>query len=229
MPIGITRKKIIHPNANLGNPPRQSTFRPTFLQSCYQCGQKGHYKRNCPEIFCFYCSRPGHVKKCCSFYSSYLQTKSSSSSVISQPLDTKQQKINNFEIINKKKNEEERVPQKLDHLLEKKDFTAFQDRISQTIKALELSFSELKKVVDFQKKQILDVITRVGSLEVYRIEINPKLLKLADRIQTIEPTVDELLIRVNRVEEGLDINGLQVPGDFPTGNRGRRGRGGYYR
>jgi hypothetical protein len=39
MPIGITRKKIIHPNANLKNPPRQSTFSPTFLQSCYQCVQ----------------------------------------------------------------------------------------------------------------------------------------------------------------------------------------------
>jgi hypothetical protein len=125
----------------------------TLTQPAYLiawCGQRGHYKRNCPEIKWFYCGKTGHVKKCYSFYSSYLQTKSSSS-YLTNDSSQNTKKINNF-IINKRLNEEERVPQKMDHLLDKKDFEDYKGKISQSLKrVLKLHLLTLRRSLTLKR------------------------------------------------------------------------------
>ena len=32
---------------------------------CWYCGEKTHFKRQCPNLNCFYCHKPGHLKKDC--------------------------------------------------------------------------------------------------------------------------------------------------------------------
>jgi hypothetical protein len=127
-------------------------------------------------------------------------------------------KFNNL-IINKLLNEEERIPQKMDHLLDKKDFEDYNGKISQSLKSLEAAFADLKKVVDAQKMQVNDIIAKMKNFEMFKIEL------VAESYPKVKSDLGLIFDRLETLKDVLDFNGLGLPNDSPMDNRGGRGRG----
>jgi len=139
-PRDPSRKKN---NIKISNTPKQKKEFKIGLphrQSCFYCGEVGHFKRSCPEIYCYYCSKRGHVKKCCSFYTAYLHNTSSSSLTSLSTKDTKKLNIN----LNSLKCEEARVPQTTVNYITKHEFEEFQSKMNKSLKDLNESLSNIK-------------------------------------------------------------------------------------
>ena len=140
----VSRKEMLiksqESRHQMNNPRMSHDYRST----CFGCGLEGHYKRNCPEVFCFYCGKRGHMKKCCSFYSSYLSTRTSINSQASNFTKMNSSHEGYVEIINKK-NEEVCEPQKKVDYLVLEEFNSYKVRIEKSLKELEAALSILKK------------------------------------------------------------------------------------
>jgi hypothetical protein len=220
MPIGMVKNEKHQQKRSCGLTSAVSSQVPNSYSLCFQCGQVGHFKRNCPNLVCFYCGKKGHVKKCCSFYSSYLQTRSSSTSLAST--------ISNVTIKELVKvKEEDRAPQKIDNFLEKKVYHEYVEKTDKTIKSLEAAIEQLKKLLTSQQSQVQDLLKNVPAIMSMEKDIHSKMSKLTDHVLHLDSQIDILTSQMNIIQEGMDYNGLAFP-EISMGNRGKsRGRGGF--
>lgn len=173
MTNNVNSKKMQTRNQETSNHTNSLRMNPVKRSFCFKCGLEGHYKRNCPKLYCFYCGKRGHMKKCCSFYSSYLSTRTSLSSCCEGNYDTKNKELINLEYSNRKIIEEASDPQKKEEYLLIEEFNSYKERIDKALKEFEAALSSLKNTSE-------TLTTDVRKIELFTRNVEESHFRLGD-------------------------------------------------
>ena len=193
----VTKKEMLTKNQESRPQPSSLKMKPNQRSSCFGCGLEGHYKRNCPEVYCFYCGKRGHMKKCCSFYSSYLSTRTSLNSS-SEAIYFTEKKLENSKM---KIIEEVRDPQKKDDYLLMKEFNSYKARVEKSLKELEAALLSLKKNSEALTVSVGKTESTVKNLKESHVRLEEDHIGMACAYDKSRRDLDIAFDRVKNLED----------------------------